>query len=184
MRSSTASHSDLLQLGWVGRAHGLHGEVEVKLAWPDSNALEDAKHVVLQAEGQEPRRFNRLSVRKTPKGFLVRLEGVSDRPSAEALRSAAISIARADLEPLAPGEYYLGDVVGLDVSSGGRRLGVVAETISYPSVDVAVVRTVEGGVAHLLLLEDGSVRVDVEAGSIEMADGTALLDPVSGEPLP
>src|SRR5690554_7185706 len=44
---------------------------------------------------------------------LVKLEGLDDRDSAQALRGALLQVARDAVHPLPPGEYYVFEIVGL-----------------------------------------------------------------------
>jgi len=73
-----------LRIGRLSRAHGLKGELEVRLDWPDSRALLEAERVLLSRPDGDSTSYVIASARSTGKGILLRLEGVGDRDAAEA----------------------------------------------------------------------------------------------------
>jgi 16S rRNA processing protein RimM len=114
---------------------------------------------------------------------LVRVEGVADRDAAEALAGATVSVLRSDLPPLAEGEYYLCDLVGLDVSGPAGAVGRVIEIQMYPSVDAIVIEGPSGERFEQPLLDQWLERVDVAGGGIQLSSLDGLLEvppPASG----
>ena len=165
-----------LRIGRLTRAHGLKGELEVRLDWPDSRALLDAERVLLsRPDGSSESRVI-ASTRATGKGILVRLEGVEDRDAAEALCGSTVSVRRADLPPLEPGEYYLCDLVGLEVTGPSGQLGRVIEIQMYPSVDAIVIEAPDGARLEQPLLEEWLERVDVTGGGVVLRSLDGLLE--------
>ncbi len=70
-------------------------------------------------------------VRSFKGGLLLRCEGVADRSAAENFRDRTLLILADEAEPLEADEYFLHDLVGLEVrDDDGERLGVVKEI--YP----------------------------------------------------
>jgi 16S rRNA processing protein RimM len=91
----------------------------------------------------------------------------------EAPRGAALQVERAELPPPEEGEYYVFQLVGLEVEEeGGRRLGRVTEVSPGPANDVL---ELDGGLA--LPLVDACVQeVDLAAGRILVRRGFAGAD--------
>src|SRR4051812_14718826 len=85
-----------LRIGRLARAHGLKGELEVRLDWPDSRALLEAERVLLSPPDGDSESYVIASTRSTGKGILLRLEGVEDRDAAEALCGSTVSVRRSD----------------------------------------------------------------------------------------
>jgi 16S rRNA processing protein RimM len=167
---------DALRIGRVTRAHGLKGELEVKLDWPDSRSLLEAKRLLLSlADGATQSRAI-AGKRQTPKGILVRLEGVTERDAAEALCGAMVSVLRTDLPPLQEGEYYLCDLVGLDVSGPAGAVGRVIEIQMYPSVDAIMIEGPSGERFEQPLLGEWLERVDVAGGCIVLRSLDGLFE--------
>lgn len=127
-----------LQLGYVAGAHGVRGGLKVKLFNPDSTAIEVGVQLALRLPDAPARTFVVSQVAVAPGVGLLRLwlEGVDDREAADALRAHELWIARAELPALADDEYYLADLVGLEVvrerdgvsESLGRITGVTSNT--------------------------------------------------------
>jgi 16S rRNA processing protein RimM len=127
-----------LQLGYVAGAHGVRGGLKVKLFNPDSTAIEVGVPLVLRLPDGPPRTFVVSQVAAAPGTGALRLplEGVDDREGADALRAHELWIARTELPVLAQDEYYLADLIGLEVmrerdgvsESLGRITGVTSNT--------------------------------------------------------
>ena len=120
-------------------AHGVTGEVRLKLFGDGVEAL------------RRYRAFNdgRLTVEKLRDdgkgGAIARFAEVGDRTAAEALRGTALSVPREALPPLAEGEYYHADLIGLPaVSSDGRALGQCVAIENYGAGDVLEIEQPDG----------------------------------------
>ena len=118
-------------------AHGVTGEVRLKLFTDDL-----AIYRTLDAAG---RRLTLKAIRPGPNGHVARFAEIGDRNAAEALRGTPLTVARADLPPLAEGEYYHADLIGLPcVSSEGRALGVVAAVENFGASDIIEIEKPDG----------------------------------------
>lgn len=170
-------HLDALRVGVVTRAHGLSGEIEVRLDWSDSRALFTAPEVVLEDEAGRHERHAVSAVRRTPKGVLLSLSSITDRDAAEERRGRVILVPRAALPELAPGEYYLSDLIGARVlNATGAELGTVAEVQMYPSVDAVVIESPSGERWEQPLIDEWIARVDLEARHIMLASDGGLIE--------
>ncbi|HKA88585.1 MAG TPA: ribosome maturation factor RimM [Haliangiales bacterium] len=150
---------DLLEVGYVARAHGVRGEVRVHLHAAESTALYDVARAFV---GGVARAI--LSARPAGGAVLVAFEGVADRDAADALRGEPVAVARADL-PLAEGEYFLADLTGCEVATeAGVPLGRVAEVVRAAQ-DLLVIH--DGDAERLVPIVPELVRaVDVAARRI------------------
>src|SRR6478735_12685229 len=115
----------------VTGAHGVTGEVRLKLFGEGVAAL--SAH----------RAFNDgaltlAKVRDDGKGGAVaRFAEIADRTAAEKLRGTALTVPRSALPPLAEGEYYHADLLGLAaVSTAGEPLGTVVAVENFGAGDV------------------------------------------------
>lgn len=147
--------------GRIGRPHGLDGSVHV--LDPVPALLGDGATVLL---GGEPRRIIRRA--GTDDRPILRLEGCTTREAAEALRGAALEVARADAPPLAEDEWWAEDLVGLRVLDGDREIGRVDRLRALPSCEV-----LEVGRLMIPLVRDAVLAVDLERGVVEV-DGRFL----------
>jgi 16S rRNA processing protein RimM len=143
-------------VGRVGKPHGLDGSFVVEQASEEPLRFEPG--AVLRAGGEEVR----VEERKRPGGRLViRL----DRPVP---RGTRLEIPRSRLPEPESGEYYVFQLVGLEVvEEGGRRLGVVMDVAPGPANDAL---ELDSGL--LLPLVEACVReVDLDGGRILVAQG-------------
>ncbi|MFT3708253.1 MAG: ribosome maturation factor RimM [Archangium sp.] len=132
----------LLQIGYVSRAHGLKGEVVIKTFDPASTVLEEVERLhVIPREGAA-RDLDIESVGESPgSDLLVRFKGFQNHEKADALRGATVHVYRDDLEQPAEGEFFHGDLVGLEAfTPDGKRLGVVEEVWSTGPVPNLCIR--------------------------------------------
>jgi 16S rRNA processing protein RimM len=155
----------MVRVGVVARAHGVRGEVEVRLDEPSSTSLLGQKEVWLRSHGREPEPREVASVRAAHEAVLLRLDGVSDRDAAAALRGSEVLLPRERLPALGEGEHYVADLLGLVARNpAGRVLGKVVEVGGTDEVAVLVVK---GAREWQVPMADLFVRrIDVEAGEV------------------
>jgi 16S rRNA processing protein RimM len=119
-------------LAAVAGAHGLKGEVRLKLFTDDAEGLK--RYKAFDAEGST---LTLQSVRPSGPGAIARFREVPDRTAAEALRGVALTVAREELPPLGEGEYYHADLIGLAVvTPAGDSVGTVLAVENFGAGDV------------------------------------------------
>jgi 16S rRNA processing protein RimM len=106
--------------------------------------------------------------------LLLKLEGVDDADSAEALRGCWVLVPREQARKLPRGSYYLYQIVGLDVyTSSGTLVGKIHDVITAAANDVYVVKGpgVEDSTGELLVPAIKSVvkRMEMKRGRIVIA---------------
>lgn len=126
-------------LAAVTGAHGVTGEVRLKLFGEGIQSL--TAH----------RRFNggALTLSKARDdgkgGAIARFAEIADRTAAEKLRGTVLTIPRSALPPLAEGEYYHADLIGLAaVSDAGEPLGTVVSLENFGAGDVLEIERPDG----------------------------------------
>jgi 16S rRNA processing protein RimM len=147
-----------VQVGRVGKPHGLAGAFVVEKASDDPERFADGVTLLV---GGEPAKV--LESKRAGGRPVIRMD--RDVP-----RGAPIEIELGDLPPPGEGEYYAFQLVGLEVEdAAGRKLGRVTEVSSTPANDVLELDT---GLA--LPLVDACVQeVDLERGRILVKPGFA-----------
>lgn len=160
-----------LELGYVVRAHGLHGEIAIRPFDPASTTLEEVDRLLLRAKDGVERELSIDSVRQASKETLVVLQGVRGRTQAEALKGATVLVFREDLEPPADDEFFQGDLIGLAAfDPEGRPLGTVAELWET------------GPVPNLVIRRDGEEELvvpfaDEFVPEVDLAEGRLVVRP-------
>jgi 16S rRNA processing protein RimM len=147
-----------VQVGKVGKPHGLAGAFVVEEASDDSDRF--AVGATLLVGGQPTRVVESKRAGGRP---VIRVDRNVER-------GAPIEVERSDLPEPEEGEYYAFQLVGLEVEeAGGAQLGRVAKISSGPANDVL---ELDSGLA--LPLVDACVReVDLEGGRILVEPGFA-----------
>lgn len=167
------SEPTFLLLGRVSRPHGLRGDLFVQVPLGAPPRLDDVRRLFL---GPEAAPYRLQTYRFHRKQLLVKLGGVDDREMAAALRGQLVQISVADAAPLQPDEYYVRQLLGLQVlSESGELLGELAEVIATGANDVYLVRREE---RDLLLpaIKDVILRVDLEAGEMRVCLPPGLVE--------
>ncbi|GAB4566455.1 MAG: ribosome maturation factor RimM [Anaerolineae bacterium] len=143
--------------------------MELHTAWPER--FKRGVRLYIGDEGARETTETEVQGFRLHKGYgLLKLSTVPDRNTAETLRGQWLFVAREDAMPLGPDEYYVHQIIGLEVWEGEEYLGQVVEVLeTTPEAnDVYVVRGPRG---ELLLPAIRSVilKVDLDAGRMEVA---------------
>jgi 16S rRNA processing protein RimM len=147
-----------VRVGRVGRPHGLDGAFVVEEASAEPERF--AVGATVSVEGEPAV----VVERKQAGGRLV------VRFDREVTRGQLLTVPRAALGDLREDEYYVADLVGLEVAEeGGRSLGRVAQVIPGVANDVLELDTG----AALPMVADCVLSVDRDAGRITIAPGFA-----------
>ncbi|MCJ7422277.1 ribosome maturation factor RimM [Sphingomicrobium astaxanthinifaciens] len=151
---------DRIALAAIAGAHGIKGEVRLKLFAEGIASLK--VHEALFVGGDERRL---LSVREGGKnGAVARFEGVGDRTAAESLRGSLVEVAREALPGLDEGEYYFSDLLDLPVvaDDDGEAIGTVVAVENYGASDVVEIEKPNGKRFMVPLTEDAVPEWDAE----------------------
>ncbi len=164
--------ADAVEVGRVQEAWGIKGWVRVHAHSPDPQALYRARRWFLAPpEGRYARGFDAFSgsveltvaeVKPHSDGTVARLDAITDRNAAEALKGARIFVARADF-PATPDqdEYYWVDLIGLEVyNREGVHLGKVHDLLSTGPHAVLCLSYTEEGQALERMIPFVSAYVD------------------------
>ncbi len=155
--------SDRLEVGSIGKAHGLRGEVQVRLTTDRTERLDPGSVLY-----RDDHAMVVASSRPHQTSWLVRFEGVDDRTAAEALRGVVL---RAD--PIDdPDTLWIHELIGARiVETDGTERGVVDAVQDNPASDLLV--TDAGALVPLTFvveLSDGIVTIDPPAGLFDLLD--------------
>ena len=130
---------DLVLVGYVSGAFGIHGWVKVHPYSRDAAALLSSK--TWWIDRPDWRVIARSEAKLHGDDVVARLEGVNDRNAAEAMKGTTVKISRKQFPPVAEGEFYWIDLLGLQVVNlQGDILGVVRDLMdngAHPILRVA-----------------------------------------------
>lgn len=163
MTPSAAEGERRVALAAVAGAHGVKGEVRLKLFSDSATSLAAQPELIV---GGVSRRL--IAVRDGGKTAVARFEGIADRSAAEALRGSLVEVDRSALPPLNEGEYYHADLIGLPCfDADGREIGAVVAVENFGAGDLLEVE---------LDLGKRSL-IPFRPGIADLEDGRILLDP-------
>ena len=163
MAAPAAGGDRRIALAAVAGAHGVKGEVRLKLFAESAQSLAAHPHLLV---GGIPRKLQ--SIRDGGKMAVARFEGVADRTAAEALRGQLVEIDRSALPPLEAGEYYHSDMIGLPCQDfAGEPIGTVVGVENFGAGDLLEVELANGKRS----------LIPFRAGIADMVEGRIVLDP-------
>lgn len=181
MTEPTTTDAQGILAGQIAGAHGVSGNVRVRLVGSNSqisaNALTNSRQILaLREDPPVTRTLTLASLRKLSdaKGaWIARFKEISDRTGAEELFGCSLFVPEKSLPKLPDGEYYVDQLLGLEVvTDTGRSLGSVEEILHTPANDVYV--TSSGVMVPAVAAFVKSI--DIEAGKIVIAEVPGLLD--------
>ena len=160
-----------LEVGKITNTHGLMGEVRVQ-PWADSpEFLCKFKKLYLDDHGGWGIKVEHARVHKNM--AIMKLENITDIPSAVSLKNAILYVNRDDVK-LPEGGFFIADLMGLEVrdAATGEVLGNIADVLDLPASNVYVVR---GGKREILIpaveafvaetnVAEGFIRVNMMEG--------------------
>ena len=155
-----------IEAGRITNTHGVSGEVKIEV-WLDSpDFLKRCGRVFADGKAY------RFRTAKIQNRFLIAgLEGIDSVASAMELKGKDIYIDRDDA-PLRKGEYFLQDIIGIEVADrDGNVIGILKEIFEAPASNVYVVR---GESEHLIpAVPEFIIKTDVENGimTVDLIEG-------------
>lgn len=127
---------EYLECGKIVTTHGVRGEVKVQ-PWCDGpEFLGQFGTLYLDAAGTRPVKV--LSAKVAGNMSVLKLEGLDTPEEARSWRGRVLYLRRADVK-LAPGDYFIQDLIGLRVIDAGDpsvEYGVVEDVSSTGANDV------------------------------------------------
>ncbi len=148
-----------IEVGKVLKAQGIKGEIKVACYLDETSMLNDLKQLYIGSNA-----YSVEHIRSDGRFCYVKLAGVSDRNSAEALSNWTVY---ADKESISipQGRYFVEDLIGCNVVADGRSVGVVADMLQYGAADVFVCE-LHGKRVSFPFLKDVVLSVDLTRKTI------------------
>ena len=104
------------------------------------------------------------------KGMVIlKFKEYDDINQIEKYKGSDLLVSREDAVPLAEGEYFISDIIGLQVYEGDRYLGVVKDVLQTGANDVYIVDRPDGRELLIPVIEQCILATDLEAGRLEVS---------------
>ena len=168
----TDKDDKLVCVGAIAGAFGVTGEARIKSFCAEPAAI--ANYGPLTTE-DGARNFTLSITRQVKEGFAARIEGVTTREAAEALKGTRLYAPRQRLPALADDEFYHADLIGLTVlDADGAEIGRVRAIHDHGAGDMLEVTGPSGGMVLIPFTRAAVPTVDLGRGRIvaDPPDGT------------
>ena len=164
LRPNTPFDDVLLTIGRIVAAHGLRGEVKLVLTTDRPEKMSELRRVYLDGSDAATR-IKSFRLRGNDREAILKLQGINDRNSAEALRGTIVQIRANQLPPPEPGSFFHFQILGLQaLREDGDEIGRVTSIIDAGEVDVYVVTDDDGNEILFPALLDVIVVINPDQG--------------------
>jgi len=163
---------DRITVGTISGAFGVHGDVRLKSFCADPAAIADYTPLT-RKDGTE---ITTIVIKGQTKGALIaRIDGVTTKEDADALRGVDLLARRDQLPSLPDDEFYHTDLMGLTAfDTGGAELGRVKAVQSNGADDLLEI--VAPGLKDSVLVPFTKAIVP----TVDLSTGRIILDPPRG----
>lgn len=163
---SKGVNEQIICLGHIADAHGIRGEVLLKsYTEPPENI---AAYGPLWDEANN--QFKIKDIKPAKKGLIARLENITSRDQAEALKGTKLYVSREILpEDKEDDSWYHVDLIGLKVYEKDQHIGEVIAVPNFGAGDLLEVKLKDSRQTLLIpFTKDYVPEVDIKAGSIHI----------------
>ena len=164
--------ADLICVGAIGGAFGVHGEVRLKSFTSEPEDIAEYAPVFTE-DGS--RAFDVVLTGRVKNGLSARMSGIVTKEDADALKGTNLFVPRDRLPSLPDDEFYHADLVGLSVyDTGGALLGEVRSVQNHGASDLL---EIDGpGLKTTTLLPFTCTAVP----TVDLVAGKIIADPPEG----
>lgn len=154
----------LLKVATVAAAHGIGGEIRLKVFLEDKDSFEDLGPFC-DVAGQD---LGDIQIRGQSKGqFIARMAGTNNRDAAEALKGLNLFIPRDRLpEPEEEDEFYYADLIGLSVHEDGSEIGKVKTLRDHGAGDLLEIEFLNGKTDYFAFTKANFPEISLSDGRL------------------
>jgi 16S rRNA processing protein RimM len=157
--SSNIDEPVYLTIGQLGRAHGVNGEILIRLTTDFPERIQKGKNVFL---GDDHAQYRIENVRQRPKGLILKFANIDTIEDVEKLSKKEVFVTSDSLPELPEGEYYHHQMLGIRaVTEDGQDLGVLTEILETGANDVYVITDENGKEELIPALRQNLVNIDI-----------------------
>ena len=156
---------NLLQVGVITTTHGIRGEVKVFPTTDDPRIFEELPSILLDT-GKELCELEIQRVKYFKQFVILKFRDVDDINEIEHYKGKSLYVTRDMAVPLEENEYYIADLIGMDVFlEDGSLFGRIKDVLETGANDVYIVQTQEKEVL-IPAIKDCILQVDVESNKM------------------
>ena len=149
-------------IGKIGKVRGLNGELNIIPLTDFENRFDNLERVdvdgkILQVDYVKP----------VGKNVVIRFNDYTSREIAQKLTGKLMRVDKSEAAPLAEGEFYTFDIIGLEVSDlNNSKIGIVTEVLKTGSNDVFVIKGNDSREVLIPALKRVIKKIDIENKSM------------------
>ena len=152
---------ELLQVGVITQTHGIRGEVKVFPTTDDPTRFQDLKHVLLDT-GKETLPLEIENVKFFKQFVILKFKGYDNINDVERYKRCPLLVERSEAVPLEEDEYYITDMIGIQVTTdGGGDFGVLKDVMATGANDVYVIDHPSAGEVLVPAIKECILEVDI-----------------------
>lgn len=153
---------DLLKVGVITTTHGVRGEVKVFPTTDEAERFLEIDYVFLDT-GRELKKLEIQNVKFFKNLAILKFKGIDNINDIEMYKGRDLWIPREEGQELEEGEYYIADLIGMDVVlEDGTAFGTLKDVMETGANDVYVIDTKDRGEVLLPAIRECILDVNVE----------------------
>ena len=171
-RKGAEEMEQFLQVGVISSTHGIRGEVKVFPTTDEPARFKKLKKVLLDT-GKERLELEIQSVKFFKQFVIVKFRGIDNINDIEKYKGKSLMVPREDAVQLEEDEYYIADLIGMEVYTDGGRFGTLKDVMETGANEVYIIDSDEHGEVLVPAIQDCILDVDVEKQTmkIRLMDG-------------
>ena len=150
-----------LQVGVISSTHGIRGEVKVFPTTDDPARFKKLKIVLLDT-GKELTELEVQSVKFFKQFVILKFRGIDNINDIEIYKGKSLLVPREDAVELEENEYYIADLIGMEVVTDEREFGILRDVMETGANEVYIIDSKEHGEVLIPAIRDCILDVDVE----------------------
>lgn len=165
---------DYIAAGKIVNTHGIKGEVKIKAWLGDINELARYDKLYFDAGKTE---LNITRARVHADMVLAKIEGIDDMTAAESLKNKEVYILK-DAEVLGEGEYYIEDILGLEVvdADTSESYGKITDVYQGPANDAYEIELKDGRRVLFPVIKQVVLETDLENKTMKIRPLLGMFD--------
>ena len=155
------------KIGIIASTHGLKGEVKVYPTTSDISRFNDLEDVIVDT-GRNHLVLEIQQVKFFKKMVILKFKGIDHINDVEKYKGKDLLVTRENAVKLGEDEYFIADLIGLEVLSDDGKTGTLVDVIETGANDVYVVDFEEMGQVLIPAIKDCILKVDIEGRQMEV----------------
>ena len=169
-------NKDYISIGKILNFHGVQGEAKVGYSKNQADFLKSLKSVFIYFEN-EYKPFNIESVKFNNKFAIIKFEGINSINDLLMYKNCLIYVPQSEFEEaLDDGEYLIDDLIGLDVYSNDKKIGVIVGVTSNGANDLLSVKSLSKKISLVPFVDAIVPEVDLKNKKVIINEIQGLIE--------